>query len=62
MRYDPDNNVKRSARKGERRCGECYYFDVDACQACVRPPYDCRADDYAGDCKHFSPRREGDHE
>ena len=78
MRYDPDGNEKRRARKGEESCRACEYrcslrvcafpyarchwdagnggsYDRDECSACQGAR--CRADDYAGDCKHFTARK-----
>lgn len=59
-RYDPDGNEKRRAKTGERQCVECarrqkmlgkfYCF-----WALIEDEREalCRADDYAGDCRHF---------
>lgn len=64
MRYDPDGNEKRRARKGEQRCGECRVYQCPLRRVlcpteranCMMKGRPCRADDYAGDCKHFAGR------
>lgn len=61
MRYDPDGNEKRRARKGEQRCGECGAYQCPLRRVlhpteranCMRKGQPCRADDYAGACAHF---------
>jgi hypothetical protein len=65
-RYDPDGNEKRRARKGERRCDECVFYEAATDWRCpplcctvvgLRREFSrCRADDYAGECQSFNAK------
>lgn len=64
---DPRGQDKRRAKKAEKaRCGACFFYRSGAiggqkvtgsfCYKITTGPDDCRADDFAGDCRDYSPR------